>query len=217
MSVSYHARARKYDNDPGPPPSFHPEHSADLAKSGLSAATILELNIYTIPPRWIGKHLGFDNPLIESVLCFPYPGLDGFCRDKVFPPLKDKKAGHTIRYLQRKGAGMHLYIPPRARAALTDPGVALYLTEGEKKAAKACQEGFPCVGLGGLWNWLHEGQPIEELNLIIWHERRVVLVPDNDVWQDRDDLLHAVYAMGAELERRGASVRVLRIPDEMRG
>jgi hypothetical protein len=216
MNVSYHAKIHKYERATDTPPSLHPDHLADLEKSGLSVTTISELDIHTIPPRWIAKHLGFDNPLIESVLCIPYPGLDGFCRDKVFPPLKDED-GHTKHYLQRKGSGVHLYIPPRARAALTNPGVALYLTEGEKKSAKACQEGFPCVGLGGLWNWLQNGQPIEELNLIVWQERRVVLVPDNDVWQDRDELLHAVYALGAELERRGAFMRVLRIPDEIRG
>jgi len=192
---------------------FHSEHLADLAKSGLSTETILELGIHTVPPRWIRKHLGFDNPGVESLLCFPYPGVDGFCRDKVFPPLKGEN-GHTTRYLQRKGSGVHLYIPPRARAALTDPSVTLHVTEGEKKAAKACQERFPCIGLGGLWNWLSDGNPISDLDLVTWQERRVVLVPDNDVWQERDDLLHAVCALGAELERRGAYVRILRIPEE---
>jgi len=122
------------------------------------------------------------------VLCFPYPGIDGFCRDKIFPPLKGED-GHTTRYLQRKDSGVHLYIPPLARAALTNPDVTLYITEGEKKAAKACQEGFPCIGLGGLWCWIENGKPIAELDCIAWQERHVVLVPDNDPWQDRHDLL----------------------------
>jgi hypothetical protein len=201
-------------NDVGGLRGFHPEHLADLAKSGVNAETILELGIHTVPPRWIRKHLGFDNPDIESLLCFPYPGVDGFCRDKVFPSLKGEN-GHTTRYLQRKGSGVHLYIPPLARAALTDPSVTLYVTEGEKKAAKACQEGFPCIGLGGLWNWVSGGNPIPDLDLVICQERRLMLVPDSDVWQGRDDLLHAVYALGAELEWRGAYVRVLRIPEEV--
>jgi len=111
---------------------FHPGHLADLAKSGLSAATIRELGIHTVPPRWIRKHLGFDNPGVESLLCFPYPGVDGFCRDKVFPPLKGEN-GHAARYLQCEGSGVHLYVPPLARAVLTDPSVTLFLIEGEKK------------------------------------------------------------------------------------
>ena len=100
------------------------------------------------------------------------------------------------------------------RAALTDPSIALYITEGEKKAAKACQEGFPTIGLGGLWCWLENGKPIAEFDCIAWGDRPTVLVPDSDVW-GRQDLLHAVYALGAELERRGAYVRVLRIPQEV--
>jgi hypothetical protein len=78
---------------------------------------------------------------------------------------------------------------------------------------KACQNGFSCVGLGGLWNWVREGRPIEELGFIVWQERRVVLVPDSDTWS-RQDLLHAVFALGTELEHRGAFIRVLRIPED---
>lgn len=53
--------------------------------------------------------------------------------------------------------------------------------------------------------------PIADLDLIVWRERRVMLVSDSDVW-GRDELLQAVYGLGAELEPRGAYVRVLRIP-----
>jgi hypothetical protein len=213
VSASQSAAARQHRSDPNFLPNFHPDHSADLEKSGLSDATTFELGIHTIPPRWIKKHLGFDNSLIESVLCFPYPGIEGFCRDKLFPPLRSED-GHTTRYLQRKDSGVHLYIPPLARVALTDPSVTLYFTEGEKKAAKACQESFPCIGLGGLWNWVQDGKPIEDLNLVVWRERHVVLIPDSDVW-GRQDLLHAVYALGVELEKRGAFVRTLRLPAEV--
>lgn len=190
---------------------LHPDHLVDLAKSGLSAATILDLNIHTIPPREIPKHLGFNDDRIQSVLCFPYVGIDGFCRDKIFPTDLVGKDGHKMRYLQRKDSGVHLYMPPLAQAALTDPAVALYVVEGEKKSAKGCQEGYPTIGLGGLWNWVQDGKPIEELDLVTWTDRLVFLVPDFDAWQ-RQDLLHPVHAFGAELERRGAYVRVLKIP-----
>src|SRR5262249_14611190 len=165
-----------------------------------------------VPPRWIGKHLGFDNADIESLLCFPYPAVDGFCRDKVFPPLKGEN-GHTTRYLQRKDSGVRLYIPPLARAALTDPRVTLYCTAGENNAARECQEGLPCIWLWGLWNWQKDGTPVADLDLIVWRERHVVLVPDSDVWS-RDDLLRPVYALGAEVEKRGAYARALPLSEE---
>ncbi len=69
-----------------------------------------------------------------------------------FLPVSDGQ-GHTIRYYQRGGTPPRFYMPARARAALTDPTVPLLVTEGEKKALKAIQEGLACVAVGGLWNW----------------------------------------------------------------
>ena len=34
------------------------------------------------------------------------------------------------------------------------PDAPLYITEGEKKAAKAWLEGIPCIGIQGIYNWL---------------------------------------------------------------
>jgi hypothetical protein len=89
--------------------------------------------------------------------------------------------------------------------------VPLLITEGEKKTLKANQEGMPCIGLGGLWNWRHAGRPIADLDRIDWFGRDTVLVPDGDVWT-RADLLQPVYALGRELEARGAIVGVLKCP-----
>jgi hypothetical protein len=89
----------------------------------------------------------------------------------------------------------------------------LYFTEGEKKAAKAVQEGLTCIGLGGLWNWVEKatGEGIEELGTIAWPDREAIIVPDSDIWT-RPDLQKAVYAFGKELEKRGARVSIIVIP-----
>src|SRR5206468_10515718 len=48
----------------------------------------------------------------------------------------------------------HLYIPPLIESHYwLDPTLPLIITEGEKKALKACQEGLLCVALGGVQNW----------------------------------------------------------------
>src|SRR5262249_23065961 len=133
-------------------------HKADLLKSGLTLLTVQEHGIHSVPPRQFVNHLGFNDERITSLLCFLYPGEGEFCRDKVFPcNLKDKD-GHGLRYLQRKNTGCRLYIPILASRFLKDAGVSLRLTEGEKKALKACQEGYPALGLGGLWNFSADGQ-----------------------------------------------------------
>jgi len=32
-----------------------------------------------------------------------------------------------------------------------NPDAPVYITEGEKKAAKAWLEGIPCIGISGIW------------------------------------------------------------------
>lgn len=190
--------------------TLHPDHLADLTQSGLTDATIRALGLHSARPSDIAKLVGFDPPGVTSALVFPYPGDNGFCRIKIFPPSRDR-AGHTVKYLQRPKSGAHLYRPPQAAQILPDPTVPLAWTEGEKKAAKACQEGLPCLGLGGLWNWLTDGQPIAGLDTIAHVEREEMLYPDSDVWS-RPELLKAVYALGKELEARGAIVRIAILP-----
>ena len=189
---------------------LHPEHLADLRKSGLRDDTIAQLKISSARPSDIPKLIGFDPPHVTSALVFPYPGEDGFCRLKVFPSYRDKD-GHTIKYLQRPKSGLHLYCPPLAEKVLKDPTISLRWTEGEKKSAKACQEGFACVALGGLWNWIADGHPTPKLDTIAHVDREELILPDSDVWS-RPDLLQAVFAFGKELETRGAKVLVVVIP-----
>ena len=67
------------------------------------------------------------------------------------------------------------------------------------------------MGIGGLWNWLSNGEPIDDLKLIEWDAREVTIIPDSDVF-NRVDLLRAVYGLGRELQSQGASVYVAQIP-----
>jgi hypothetical protein len=207
-----------------PPPAsglpVDPEALEDLRRSGLSDGTIAAAGLFTPAPadlpRFVSARLVGQ---VRHVLVFPYrdgdPGgaqrrHDEFVRCKLFPPVDDGH-GHTIRYYQRAGTPPRLYIPARARAALGDPGVTLLVTEGEKKALRADQDGLACVAVGGLWSWRVGGRPIPDLDRLDWYEREVVIVPDSDVWT-RLDLLKPVFALGKELEGRGARVGVLKLP-----
>ena len=157
------------------------------------------MGVYTARPADIPKLLKWNPVKVESALVIPYPDLD-FRRLKVFPAHMDAK-GHKVKYLQPKDSGVHLYILPPVRAVLANPSIPLYFTEGEKKAAKAVQEGLACIGLGGLWNWIDKttGEGIDELGMIAWPDRKTIIVPDSDIWM-RPDLQKAVYAFGKELE-----------------
>jgi hypothetical protein len=194
--------------------SLYPEHLADLRKSGLNDRTILDAGIYSVPPADFMRKLGFNDPKIESLMAFPYPGCNGFERFKVFPPQDGKK------YLQPKGSGSHLYIPTAVRKILNDPTIPLYIVEGEKKTSKGVQEGLHCIGLGGLWNWSDGSEDknlIPDFDLINWEGREVYLVPDNDWLQsnrhgEHRNLRQAVFELGYRLIDRGAKALIIKLP-----
>ena len=196
--------------------NLHPEALADLRKSGLTDETIVAANLHTPAPgdlpRLLSPRLTHK---VAHILVVPYPGVDTFYRAKLFPPVPDGQ-GHTIRYYQPAGTAPRLSSLPTSTGALTDPAIAFYITEGEKKALKANQDGLPCVGLGGLWNWRREGRPIADLDRVDWYARETIVVPDSDVWT-RADLLQPVYALGKELESRGAAISVLKLPTGPQG
>ncbi len=94
------------------------EHISDLKKSGLTKDTIDAAGLRSIPAAEIRAALGFGVDGATNLLAFPYPGVKGFSRYKVFyqPGFKGKR----LRYLQRKGSGNHLYIPEKCdRSFLT--------------------------------------------------------------------------------------------------
>ena len=219
-----------------PLPDLRQEHWEDLCgKSGLTAQTIQEAGIRSLDPQEWNQYLPRwlddgppnqpppTNPPLRSCYVIPYPTLTGsempgqiefieeFYRVKLFPP---RRMGdeHTLRYFQPSGSAPRLYVPPRVVPLLQDPEHRLLITEGEKKALRATQEGFPCVAIGGLWSWLYEHRPIPDLDQIDWCNRRVLLLPDSNVWTRGTELLEPVYALGRELADRGAAVEVVKLP-----
>jgi len=186
--------------------SLHPDHRTDLKESGLSEETIKEAGIYSARPGDIPKKLGFNDPSIESLMVFPYPGTSGFERFNPFPVRPGK-----AKYLQRKGSGNHLYIPSSVWGILQDPSIPLFFTEGEKKCLRAVQEGIHCIGVSGWWNWKQKGKGlIRDFDLIRLEGRRVILVPDDD-WRHPGRygckiIEKAVYCLARELTKRGGQV-----------
>src|SRR5262245_41278451 len=116
---------------------------------------IAQAGLYSVRPQDIQKITNTKG--VASLLAFPYTA--EFTRYKVWPfTLKNPNGKGSFRYIQPSKSGVHLYVPPMAAAVLQDPVVPLRIVEGEKKALKACQEGLPCMAIGGLWNWLEGGR-----------------------------------------------------------
>ncbi len=207
-------------------PPLATEHYTDLQKSGLSDDTIREAGIKSVPPNQINKRLGFNISGLVSMYQIPFD--DGYNRYRVFYESGkelDKDGKAKPKYLTKKGSGNRLYIPSKAKSVLNDLFIPLEITEGEKKALKACQEGLPCIAITGLWNWnvKDKDELISDFDNIALDGRTVYLVPDND-WQlpnrkgERKNLKQAVYGLAYLLIDRGAKVYWRELPQgELKG
>ena len=140
---------------------LRPEHLEDLDKSGLSAETVRLMDCHSMdgydiyhaiygdspePARWNRAH-GYSIPYRNGA------GKVVATRYRMFWAAEDLAADPKMpKYLSHTGADTFLYVP----AGFPDVYAAsdyLIVTEGEKKAAKAVQEGYPCVAIAGIDMW----------------------------------------------------------------
>jgi hypothetical protein len=225
-----------------------PEHLADLQKSGLSDDTIRGCGFYSVSGFRVRELLGWDTAKKDSLgdcLAIPYRDAEGnpiplldkdgrpvlskngeplhYTRLKPGKPRTPKGKKEPCKYESRIGAPVLPYFPPCTLAALKDPSHPLLITEGEKKAAKADQEGFPCIGLAGVECWSaprakgEDGRAkgkrklLPELAAIPWKDRLVSIVYDSDL-ADKPNVQWAEWGLAEALRERGAVVKVVRLP-----
>ena len=138
-------------------PGLLQHHLTELQRSGLNETTIREAGIRSesnynalaavLNWRKLPKRMG-------AAIVFPYRRRDGttpYCRLKFDNPRKI--AGKLVKYESPKGQPNEIYLPPGVPELLERPESELLITEGEKKALKATQHGFSCIGLVGVFGW----------------------------------------------------------------
>jgi hypothetical protein len=205
--------SRAYDG------TLAPEHRADLAKSGLTSATIQAQYIRSVPPGLIGRLLGFEIPGVRSALLFPFRSLTGGFMDhvrvKIFPPLQDATE-HATKYLQPKDRPPRVYFVGSCLQDVLTRDRPLWMVEGEKKAAAVAQLGLPAIGFCGVegWHVKAERRLLPDFSAIPLHDRVVELVPDGD-YQTNPDVKRAIQRLGGALAVRGARPRVVLLPTEL--
>jgi hypothetical protein len=180
-------------------------------------------------------------PPLGRCLAFPYHAADGYPltyvrdgrttpyvrlkpdRPRVFKvrgrPTRGGRKGEerkprAVKYEAPAGQPPHLYLPPGLGPLLADPRFPLLVTEGEKKSLKAVQEGFPCLGLSGVWNFRDkkDRKLLADFCQVEFRGRRRprLIVPafDSDLASNRNVAL-ALAALTEQLRRLGAMVRPL--------
>jgi len=148
-----------------------------------------------------------------------WPGAQPFYRLRYletptdFAALAEKK---PVRYVQEPStAPVAYYAGNQDWAQLVgDASQPLILTEGELKAAKACKEGFPTIGLGGVYNWRSHKLGLTwlpSLNPVTWLRRNVYICFDSD-YKTNPMVCSALRELAEELHRRGSFVHLVDLP-----
>lgn len=191
----------------------------DLKRSGLTAqdATKLGFKVLTeeqCKERTEKKSAGY---------LIPYYDINKkkqpFCRIRFLGEVKKGFGSKKPqRYWQPANTLPALYLPPTVQWSkiAADTGVEVVFTEGEKKAARACKDNIPTIGLGGVWSWRSKKQAlpvIKDFDLFEWKGRKVLMAFDSDVTTN-PMVVQALNALSKELTGRGATVYTVRLPAE---
>jgi hypothetical protein len=148
------------------------DHVKELYLSGLTDDTIRAARVFSATSQRTFRMLKYP---VGPGLVFLYD--DGYFRIKA-----DHAQADGTKYRAPKDLPTRMYIPATLdRARLLDPNEPLIITEGEKKALRAVQDGFNCIAFGGVWNWTYEKAPIADFDAIPWQDRLVLIAFDSDV------------------------------------
>lgn len=173
----------------------------DLRRSGLSDSMIQDMCLESVDRNTLALRLErSDLESQESGFLIPYFTKSGEktqsfnCRLHIGVAKSDTDPTKRMKYCKPPRADNLVYFPPGFQA-LYDQYQYVIVTEGEKKAAKAVQEGFPCVAIGGVWNWfdnaMRNGEKLEGLKisyrtrpldalLAMANEKKIILMFDSD-------------------------------------
>jgi hypothetical protein len=127
----------------------------------------------------------------------------------------------VVKYEIPQGAAMRLDCPPPCQAALGDPAVPLWITEGQKKADALASCGFCALALLGVWNWRGRNGLGGLTALADWESvalkgRPVRIVFDSDVMR-KPEVAQALARLRAFLGNRGAVPTAVYLPPPPEG
>ncbi len=190
----------------------------DLARSGFNELDIKQLKVKPHSPHEVNKLTnGKYNAIAYSIPYFTLGGkLSGFQRLRILDT-KGAFGSELKKYYQLTNTLPQLYFSPFLdwESVLGDTDFEIIITEGEKKAAKACSMGLITIGLGGVWSWRskkHKLKHLTEFDNFNWKDRKVSIVFDNDL-KTNMNVMQAMYALATELLSLGAKPCFIWLPE----
>lgn len=183
---------------------------ADMARSGIPESALKQLQFAPRDVIQTRKELGLRWQCDAATYQIPYFKPDGsrngFARYRLLEGswnVRDPK-GASYRYNQKGGTLPHLYFPPVIEWPTKNEKIKLpYLciTEGEKKAIKACLCDIPTVALGGVYSFAAKKKNIsllDEFELFDLSDTQIEICFDSDV-HSNDMVRAAMNKLASEL------------------
>ena len=150
---------------------------------------------------------------ITPGLLIPIYGTDGTLRLHQYRPdnprLDDK--GKPRKYETPWRQSICLDVPRRLNGQLADPDVALWITEGARKADAAVSAGLCCISLIVVDGWQSKGIALPDWKDIRLKDRDVLVAFDSDV-MTKASVAGALKTLTGWLQYRGARVRWVILP-----
>jgi P4 family phage/plasmid primase-like protien len=197
-------------------PALDERHYLELTEgSGISPEIVEGRGYFTVRLAEEAAALGFSEwqrkvPALGVPMYTP-DGEMATCQMKPDRPRKGKK-GKTVKYETPSASKIRLDVHPSHNGRLRDSETPLWVVEGVKKGDSLASRGAVAVALQGVWCWLREGVPLEEWAQVALRGREVFIAFDSDVSTNPKVAL-ALERLAAFLKSRGASVKVVYIPD----
>jgi len=202
---------------------LHPDHLEDLRRSGLSDETIDAMRCFSATADVIAERTGV-NAIRSGGYGIPYLAITDqtgaqYVRWRLHSPVS------KMKYVGGRGDDPQLYTPPGL--ATLPPADFLVVTEGEKKAAKAVQEGIHCVSIQGVSSWgdpdhratekslnqqlSEETAPIPALLRLAGGYERVLVLGDSDL-HSNSNAKHGIELLAKSLSARGIRAGIAYCP-----
>lgn len=208
--------------------AFTPQQIAELENSAISLEVATRAGLYSIEDakaaakllgrgaRYWAGHL----PVLVYPYRLPFQRDPVRHRGKPSAPFENRKPDGSVvlaKYVEPKGSPVHVYFTPSLLEgrALKDVSVALWVTEGEKKALSADRQGLACLAVSGVHQWHLKGEKTlhPDFAHVALEGREVFLAFDRDALVNKDVRQQEV-ELGRALESAGATVRVVRFPED---
>jgi hypothetical protein len=199
----------------GYPLSIFPPHAALLEASAISPEVARARGYVSVDTRTRLESAGFaKSQRTVPGLLIPLHGTDGTVRLHQYRPDNPRIGadGKPRKYETPFRATLCLDVPPGALAALTDPDVPLWATEGARKADAAVSAGLCCIALLGVDGWQSKGVALPDWKDVRLKDRQVLVCFDSDV-MTKPSVAGALARFTAWLDYRGAKVRHVILPD----